>query len=30
VRQNQGAIDRTVEMIIAGLDHEELYIAPQK
>lgn len=30
VRQNLGAIDRTVEMIIAGLDHEELYIAPQK
>ena len=30
VRQNQGAIDRTVEMIIAGLDHEDLYIAPQR
>ena len=30
VRRNLGAIDRTVEMIIAGLDHEELYIAPQK
>jgi 3-deoxy-D-manno-octulosonic-acid transferase len=30
VRQNLGAIDRTVEMIIAGLDHDELYIAPQK
>jgi 3-deoxy-D-manno-octulosonic-acid transferase len=30
VRQNLGAIDRTVEMIIAGLDHEELYLAPQK
>lgn len=30
VKQNLGAIDRTVEMIIAGLDHDELYIAPQK
>jgi 3-deoxy-D-manno-octulosonic-acid transferase len=30
VRQNLGAIDRTVEMIIAGLDQEELYITPQK
>jgi 3-deoxy-D-manno-octulosonic-acid transferase len=30
VRQNLGAIDRTVEMILSGLDHEELYVAPQK
>ncbi len=30
VRQNQGAIDRTVEMVIASLDHDEIYVAPQK
>lgn len=29
VRENQGAIDRTVEMILKHLDGEELYIAPK-
>jgi 3-deoxy-D-manno-octulosonic-acid transferase len=28
VRDNQGAIERTVEMILKHLDHEELYVAP--
>ena len=29
VRENQGAIDRTVEMILKHLDGEEVYIAPK-
>jgi 3-deoxy-D-manno-octulosonic-acid transferase len=29
VRENQGAIERTVEMILKHLDGEELYIAPR-
>jgi len=30
VRQNQGAVARTVEMILAELDGNDLYLAPQK
>jgi 3-deoxy-D-manno-octulosonic-acid transferase len=30
VRQNLGAIDRTVEMIVSHLDGGELYVAPRK
>jgi hypothetical protein len=30
VRQNLGAIDRTVEMILSHLEGGELYIAPGK
>jgi 3-deoxy-D-manno-octulosonic-acid transferase len=30
VRQNLGAIDRTVEMIIDGLNRDEMYIAPSR
>jgi 3-deoxy-D-manno-octulosonic-acid transferase len=29
VRENQGAIDRTVDMIVKNLDSGELYIAPR-
>jgi 3-deoxy-D-manno-octulosonic-acid transferase len=29
VRENQGAIDRTVDMIVKNLDSNEVYIAPQ-
>ena len=29
VRENQGAIERTVEMIVKHLDSSELYIAPK-
>ena len=29
VRENQGAIERTVDMILKQLDGEELYIAPK-
>ncbi len=29
VRENLGAVDRTVEMIVEHLDHSELYVAPQ-
>lgn len=30
VRENQGAIDRTVDMIVKHLDSSELYIAPKR
>jgi 3-deoxy-D-manno-octulosonic-acid transferase len=30
VRENQGAIERTVEMIVKHLDHGELYVAPRR
>ena len=30
VHENQGAIERTVDMIVKNLDSSELYIAPRK
>ena len=30
VRENLGAINRTVDMIIERLDHKGLYVAPRK
>jgi hypothetical protein len=30
VRENSGAIERTVDMIVANIDNREVYVAPKQ